>query len=187
MKSVDTVRAASRRAWTLPVASRWTRLSGWLVWGGVLALQAACSTSHAPQWWPGRAASEPAAASHPAAQPPARPAVTPAPSVAPAQDAPRSPAAEAVLAQGVKAYQAGQYAQSETLLKQALKAGLDHGADVATAHKHLAFIYCTSKREAQCLAAFKAARAADRHFALSKAEAGHPMWARPYRQAMGLK
>lgn len=91
------------------------------------------------------------------------------------------------LSQGVKAYQAGQYAQAETLLKQALKGGLSVPSDVAQAHKHLAFIYCTSRRENQCAAAFKAARAADPKFALSKAEAGHPMWSQVYRRALGLK
>ncbi|MFZ4550804.1 MAG: TssQ family T6SS-associated lipoprotein [Aquabacterium sp.] len=97
------------------------------------------------------------------------------------------PPAEAALAQGVKAYQSGQYGQAEAQLKAALKAGLTVSGDTAKAHKHLAFIYCTSKREAQCLAAFKAAKTADPSFALSKAEAGHPMWAKAYKKAMGLK
>lgn len=94
---------------------------------------------------------------------------------------------EQALSQGVKAYQAGQYAQAEVQLKLALKAGLPQPADAAQAHKHLAFIYCTSRREALCAASFKAARAADPKFALSKAEAGHPMWSQVYRKALGLK
>lgn len=96
-------------------------------------------------------------------------------------------ASDQALSQGVKAYQAGQYAQAEAQLKQALKGGLAVPSDVALAHKHLAFIYCTSRREALCAAAFKAARAADPSFALSKAEAGHPMWSQVYRKALGLK
>ncbi len=96
-------------------------------------------------------------------------------------------AAEMSLADGLKAYQGGQYRMAETQLKTALQAGLTAPADVANAHKHLAFIYCTSKRDKLCLAAFKAAKAADPSFALSKAEAGHPMWARTYKKAMGLK
>lgn len=91
------------------------------------------------------------------------------------------------MALGVKAYQSAQYGQAEAQLKLALKAGLATPADAAQAHKHLAFIYCTSRREAQCAAAFKAARAADAKFALSKAEAGHPMWSQVYRKALGLK
>ena len=94
---------------------------------------------------------------------------------------------EAALADGLKAYQAGQYKQAETQLNAALKAGLKAPADLVAAHKHLAFIYCTSKRDTQCAAAFKAAKAADPNFALSKAEAGHPMWARTYKRALGLK
>lgn len=94
---------------------------------------------------------------------------------------------EQALAQGLKAYQSGQYRQAEALLKQALKGGLPTVADTAKAHKHLAFIYCTSRRETLCAASFRAARAADVRFALSKAEAGHPMWSKVYRQALNLK
>ena len=78
-------------------------------------------------------------------------------------------------------------AQAEAQLKLALRSGLTAPADAAQAHKHLAFIYCTSRREALCATAFKAARAADAKFALSKAEAGHPMWSQVYRKALGLK
>lgn len=91
---------------------------------------------------------------------------------------------EASLAQGIKSYQAGQYAESETQLKLALQQGLSIGIDRANAHKYLAFIYCTSKREALCAASFRNARQADASFALSKAEAGHPMWGPVYRKAL---
>ena len=95
--------------------------------------------------------------------------------------------ADAALADGLKSYQAGQYRQAESQLKTALQAGLKAPADVANANKHLAFIYCTSKRDSLCAAAFKAAKAADASFALTKAEAGHPMWAKTYKKALGLK
>lgn len=136
------------------------------------------------------------AASPPAASAPAGMAAVPtaAPGPRSAASAPQAePAARAAstaeqaLAQGIKAYQSGQYPQAEAQLKQALKLGLTMPADTARAHKHLAFIYCTSQREGQCAAAFKAARAADPKFALSKSEAGHPMWSKVYRQALGLK
>lgn len=103
------------------------------------------------------------------------PAPPPTPVVSPA---------DAALAQGLKAYQAAQYTIAETQFNTALQAGLKAPADVATAHKHLAFIYCTSRREALCAKAFKAARAADPAFALSKSEAGHPMWGPVYRKAL---
>lgn len=94
---------------------------------------------------------------------------------------------EAALAQGIKAYQSGQYAEAEARLKQALQAGLSVGVDQAQAHKHLAFVYCTSRRETLCLAAFRAARQADPGFVLSKTEAGHPMWGKVYRRALPVK
>jgi Tfp pilus assembly protein PilF len=105
----------------------------------------------------------------------AAPPPPPAPAVAPA---------DAALSQGLKAYQAAQYTIAETQFNTALQAGLKAPADVATAHKYLAFIYCTSRRESLCAKAFKAARAADPGFALSKSEAGHPMWGPVYRKAL---
>lgn len=120
------------------------------------------------------------------ATPSVMPAMTAAPAPTPASSR-VTVSAEALLAQGVRTYQSGGYAQAESQLNAALKSGLKAPVDVAQAHKHLAFIYCTSRRESRCLAAFKAARAAYPAFALSKAEAGHPMWVRPYKQAMALK
>lgn len=114
--------------------------------------------------------------------------VASAPAPAAEEPAVKKPsAADMALADGLKAYQAGQYKMAETQLKTALQSGLSVPADVANANKHLAFIYCTTKRDTPCAAAFKAAKAADPSFALSKAEAGHPMWARTYKKAMGLK
>lgn len=112
----------------------------------------------------------------------------PAPAPVPVAPAPKAPtAADTALAEGLKAYQAGQYRQAETQLKAALQGGLSTPADIANANKHLAFIYCTSKRDTLCASSFKAAKAADASFALTKAEAGHPMWAKTYKKAMGLK
>ena len=110
-------------------------------------------------------------------------AAEPGKAAAPVQAAP----GEAALADGLKDYQAGQYKQAEAHLTAALKAGLTAPADLVAAHKHLAFIYCTSKRDSMCATEFKAAKAADANFALSKAEAGHPMWAKTYKRALGLK
>ena len=63
-----------------------------------------------------------------------------------------------------------------------LAAGLVSAKDRAAAHKHLAFIYCTSERVPLCEDSFRAARAADPAFALSRSEAGHPMWGPVYRR-----
>lgn len=152
-----------------------------------LLLAGCASTHHKPvdKAAPSPAVSAPAGmAAVPAAAPGARPAAS-APQAEPVARA--AGTAEQALAQGIKSYQSGQYPQAEGQLKQALKMGLAMPADTARAHKHLAFIYCTSQREGQCAAAFKAARAADPKFALSKSEAGHPMWSKVYRQALGLK
>jgi Tfp pilus assembly protein PilF len=91
---------------------------------------------------------------------------------------------EKALRAGIRAYDDGQYAAAETQLGKALASGLDAARDRAAAHKYLAFIYCTSNRAKQCEAAFRAARQADPAFALSKSEAGHPLWGPVYRRAL---
>ena len=111
---------------------------------------------------------------------PAAAVPTPAEPVAP----PPPTAGQSALADGLQAYQDGRYKAAEAHLKIALKAGLNDKAEVVDANKHLAFVYCMSRRYASCKAAFRAAKAADPDFALSKAEAGHPMWAKTYRSAM---
>jgi Tfp pilus assembly protein PilF len=84
--------------------------------------------------------------------------------------------AEKALLGGMRAYDDAQYAQAEKLLTQALQTGLASPRDRAAAHKHLAFIFCTSARVPACEAEFRAARGDDPAFVLSKAEAGHPQW-----------
>ncbi len=92
--------------------------------------------------------------------------------------------AERALFEGIRAYDDGQYPQAETALRKALSAGLRSGRDQASAHKLLAFITCTSERTAECAASFRAARQADPAFALSRSEAGHPLWGPVYRQSL---
>ncbi len=89
--------------------------------------------------------------------------------------------AERALLDGIRAYDDGQYARSETLLRSALAGGLSSTRDRATAHKLLAFITCTSDRLDVCKAEFEQARGADAAFALSRSEAGHPVWGPVYR------
>lgn len=91
------------------------------------------------------------------------------------------PAEKALLA-GLRAYDDAQYPQAEKQLQAALQAGLASPRDKAAAHKHLAFVYCTSNRVAECEAAFRAARAADPAFALTRSEAGHPLWGPVYQR-----
>ena len=91
------------------------------------------------------------------------------------------PAERALLA-GLRAYDDAQYADAERELVKALTTGLVSAKDRASAHKHLAFVYCASQRLAPCEAAFRSARAADPEFALSRAESGHPLWGPVYKR-----
>ena len=149
-----------------------------LTLAAVASLLSACSSMRQPDA-SAKSAGPTASAAVPAVAPP------PAPAEKPAARLPT--AGEAALADGLKAYQAGKYRVAEAQFKTALKAGLEAPADQVNAHKHLAFIYCTSKRHNLCAGAFKNAKAVDPHFALTKAEAGHPMWAKTYRKALGIK
>lgn len=96
------------------------------------------------------------------------------------------PAERALLA-GLRAYDDGQYAEAERELGRALATGLASAKDRANAHKHLAFVYCTSNRAPACEKAFRDALSADSFFALSKAEAGHPQWGPVYRRVTGTR
>lgn len=84
--------------------------------------------------------------------------------------------AEKALAAGLRAYDEGQYPLAERQLQQALQLGLSGAKDRANAHKHLAFVYCTSNRTVECETQFRAARRADAAFGLSRSEIGHPLW-----------
>lgn len=90
--------------------------------------------------------------------------------------------AERALLTGMRAYDDAQYPQAERALQTALYTGLDSPRDRASAYKLLAFIYCTSDRVRDCEASFRAAREADPAFALTRSEAGHPLWGPVYRR-----
>lgn len=84
--------------------------------------------------------------------------------------------AEKALNAGLRAYDDAQYPVAERQLLQALQLGMPGAKDRANAHKHLAFVYCTSNRILECETQFRAARRADPGFALSRSEIGHPLW-----------
>jgi Tfp pilus assembly protein PilF len=96
--------------------------------------------------------------------------------------------AERALIEGIRAYDDGNYATAETSLRKALDSkalgGLKSGRDQATAHKLLAFITCTSDRLPACEAEFRAARAADPAFVLTRSESGHPVWGPVYQRVL---
>lgn len=91
------------------------------------------------------------------------------------------PAERALLA-GLRAYDDGQYPEAETQLRRAVEGNLRSLRDRGAARKMLAFIYCTTTRMAQCEAEFRAALRDDPSFALSRGEAGHPMWGPVYKR-----
>jgi Tfp pilus assembly protein PilF len=107
--------------------------------------------------------------------------VVPPPTAPGLIDVAERPAEKALLA-GMRAYDDAQYPVAERQLTQALKDGLASPRDRAAAHKHLAFIYCTSNRLKACEDEFRAAVADDPNFALSKSEAGHPQWGPVYQR-----
>ena len=154
--------------------------SGCLALAALLLMAGCALQPHAPQ---------------PVEAPPAAPASPPAP--LPAAPEPPTvsqsvvelssrPGEQALLA-GLRAYDDGQYQVAEQKLGTALTAGLAAPKDRAAAHKTLAFLYCTSKRLKPCEVEFRAARVADPRFALSKAEAGHPLWGPVYRRTLGAR
>ena len=98
-------------------------------------------------------------------------------------DVAERPAEKALLA-GIRAYDDAQYAESEKQFRQALGAGLASARDRAAAHKHLAFMACTSNRVSECEAEFRWARQADPAFVLTKSEAGHPLWGPVYKRVL---
>jgi Tfp pilus assembly protein PilF len=101
-----------------------------------------------------------------------------APSIADAAERP----AERALLTGLRSYEDAAYADAEKQFNLALQLGLQSYKDRAAAHKHLAFIYCTTNRSSECEAAFRAARLADPNFALSRSESGHPQWGQVYKR-----
>ena len=88
--------------------------------------------------------------------------------------------AERALLGAMRAYDDADYPSVERQADEALKLGLRSPRDLATAHKLRAFVYCTSNRIGPCEAEFRAARTADPSFALTRAEAGHPVWGPVY-------
>jgi Tfp pilus assembly protein PilF len=92
--------------------------------------------------------------------------------------------AQSTLVDGLRQYDAGDYAASTRTLSAALELGLSDD-DRALAHKHLAFIQCSWEQERQCRDEFRKALAADPALDLAPAEAGHPVWGPIFRSMSG--
>ena len=94
--------------------------------------------------------------------------------------------AQMTLVQGLREYDAGDYAESSKTLQRALDIGL-FSIDSGNAHKHLAFIHCASNRERQCREEFRKVLELDPRFELDKSEAGHPIWGPVFRSVRSKK
>jgi Tfp pilus assembly protein PilF len=85
------------------------------------------------------------------------------------------------LAAGITKYEEGNHSEAARLLRSSLDYGTLGKAERLEARKHLAFIYCTSGRRAQCQDEFRKALRIDPSFSLAANEAGHPMWGPVFR------
>ncbi len=92
----------------------------------------------------------------------------------------RSMSGPGALSAGLKQYEDGDYEQSAKNLQGAIELGVPD-RERANAHKHLAFIHCSSNRERQCRDEFRKALAVDPALELAPAEAGHPVWGPIFR------
>src|SRR5438874_1803489 len=81
----------------------------------------------------------------------------------------------AALGAGLRQYDDGAYAEAARNLQGAIDLGLAN-RERANAHKHLAFIHCSSARERGCREEFRKALSVDPDLELAPAEAGHPVW-----------
>lgn len=87
---------------------------------------------------------------------------------------------EPALSVGLKQYDDGNYADSARNLVLAIDYGLND-SERAKAHKHLAFIHCSSSRERECREEFRKALAVQPAMELEPAETGHPIWGPVFR------
>lgn len=152
----------------------------------IVLLIAGCATTPEPPPTPPAPAVESTAPEQEAAPPPrAEPSPPPVVIKNDRKGKPTRPEkagwAEQELAAGIASYEDGAYKLAERQLQTALALGLDTRNKRVSAHKYLAFIHCVAGNEAQCRNEFRKALALDARFALSPAEAGHPIWGPVFR------
>jgi Tfp pilus assembly protein PilF len=92
----------------------------------------------------------------------------------------RSMSGPSALSAGLKQYEEGEYGESAKNLQGAIELGVSD-QQRANAHKHLAFIHCSSNRVGQCRDEFRKALSIDPALELAPAEAGHPVWGPIFR------
>ncbi len=84
------------------------------------------------------------------------------------------------LREGIKAFELGEYRRAEQRLAESQKQGLNSVPEQLQAFKTQAFLFCITRRTAQCERAFESAFAVDKGFSLSPGERGHPLWGPVY-------
>lgn len=87
------------------------------------------------------------------------------------------------LAQGIALYEARNFLMAERALQAALFAGLSDRGEQASAHKHLAYVYCTRQELQRCEASFDAAFVARPAFNLQAFELQGTPWRDAYVRA----
>lgn len=92
-----------------------------------------------------------------------------------------------LLGQGISLYESRKLDQAEKALQASLFAGLPDRREKATAHKYLAFVFCTNKEWARCDAAFDAALEARPSFALEEYELQSTPWRDAYLKAQAKR
>jgi Tfp pilus assembly protein PilF len=89
-------------------------------------------------------------------------------------------AGERHLNEGVAKYDDGDFKAASKELQSALDLGLSP-KQKAEAHKYLAFMNCSTRKQVECRNQFRQAFEADPQFQLGAAEVGHPIWGPIYR------
>lgn len=92
-----------------------------------------------------------------------------------------------LLAQGISLFESRKLDQAERALQASLFAGLPDLREKATAHKYLAFVYCTNKEWTRCDAAFGAALDSRPSFALEEYELQGTPWRDAYLKAQSKR
>ena len=101
------------------------------------------------------------------------------------QPRPSSDEAQADYTLGVQEYHEGHYEAALGKLQAALDSDRLKPQQATDAHKHMAFIYCITSREAECRVQFQAALKIASDFELSPGEIGHPLWGPVWRSTKG--
>jgi Tfp pilus assembly protein PilF len=91
------------------------------------------------------------------------------------------------LSAGITQFEEGRYPEATRSLNSALEQGLSSTADLARAHKYLAFIHCVSGRVPQCREEFVRALNVSPAMELEPSEAGHPTWGPVFKSVKGRR